>query len=262
MALSLDSNDRKEIALHLGIILAITALLLLGFFYFYLPYATNHNQTVTVPDLKGMDAREVADFLAERELDVAIEDSSFNPSGKPFAIFNQFPAPGAKVKKGRKIFISINSLKPPLTKMPDLLNRSLSNATQELTSLGLLLGEVTYRHDIQQNAVLEQMYEGKVVRPGEMVPKGAKIFLVVGDGLGATQFSMPDLSGKSLEEVQILLEGSKLQTGTILYDASASEPLGTIVKQKPEAGIMVNEGQSIDLWISGQDPAGPSTADE
>ena len=44
----------KKIGIHLGIMLAIGLVLLLVFFYYFLPSYTNHGETITVPDLRGM----------------------------------------------------------------------------------------------------------------------------------------------------------------------------------------------------------------
>jgi eukaryotic-like serine/threonine-protein kinase len=258
MAIEFDSTSRKEILLHLAIILASFTLLVLAFFYLYLPYTTHHNQTVTVPDLTGMDARGIESYLSERDLDVQIDDSTFNPKGAPFAVYAQFPAAGSKVKTGRKIYISINSFRPPMVKMPDLKNRSFINAQGELDSYGLQVGEVEYVPDIQQNMVLAQFFNGKEIEPGTQIPKGSKVNLKVADGLGQQEFDLQDIVGKTFEEAELTIQGAGLQVGTKIYVEDATEPAGTIIRQKPEALSKVRIGEAIDLWIAGSDPKSES----
>jgi len=264
MAQASTSDSKKSIFIHLGIILSIFVLLILTFFYLYLPFTTNHNQTVTVPNIVGMDVRTLEVYLAERDLELQIDDSTYRtePGARPFAVFSQFPAQGQKVKKGRKIFVSINSVNPPKVKMPALVNRSLINAQGELESYGLFVGNIKYVPDMQVNAVLKQIYAGVEIAEGTLLPKGSKIDLIVGDGLGNQEFDVPDLVGKPREEAELLLSGNSLQVGSMIFDAASTEPVGTVIRQKPiPGGNKIRVGEVIDLWISGPDPAANSNAE-
>jgi len=264
MAEAFKNDNRKAILIHLGILFSIFTLLILCFFYIYLPFTTNHNQTVTVPSIVGMDSRELSEYLAERELDLQIDDSTYrtDPGARPFAVFSQFPPAGQKVKKGRKIFVSINACNPPKVKMPALVNRSLINAQSELESYGLFVGSIQYVPDMQVNAVLKQIYAGKEIAEGQLIAKGSKVDLIVGDGLGNQEFDVPDLVGKSQEEVEILLNGISLQVGSLIYDSNSDMPSGTVIKQKPlPGGNKIRVGEVIDLWISGTDPKSNANTD-
>lgn len=254
MKFSLKAQTRSDVIAHLVLIIGLAALLLLGFFYLYLPLTTNHGQTITVPDLNGMRVTEIEDFLAQSDLDYFIEDSSYTPGAKPLTVFSQYPQAGAKVKNGRKIYLSIYASTPPMVKMPNLLGRSLMNAQSELESYGLLLGEVEYVPDLQQNAVLKQLYRRQTIAEGGRVPKGSRIDLVVGDGLGTQEFDVPDLKGKPLDEAEVELSGNGLQVGAIVYDEASTEAPGTILRQKPEAGNKIRTGDVVDVWVAEAKP--------
>jgi len=256
MKISLKAQNKRDVLLHLLLVICLGIILLLVFFYLYLPFTTNHNQTVTVPNLVGMNLKEVEDYLKERELDFVIEDSVYKPDAKPLTVSAQFPYPDGKVKKGRKIFLSIYSLKPPIVKMPKLVGRSLVNAQTELENAGLRLGKVDYKPDIQQNAVLEQIYNGAAIVEGADIPKGSKVDLVVADGLGTQEFDVPDLKGLLLEEAELNVNGSNLQLGVVVYDPTSTDTPGVVFKQKPEAGEgnKIRAGSVIDIWVSGEDP--------
>lgn len=244
-----DSN--RDIFLHFIIIILTAAILLVGFFNIYLPYTTNHGQTITVPNLKGMHKDQLEAFLGERDLEFEIDDSTYMPGVQPFQVYQQFPPPGAKVKQNRKIYLSIYAQKPPMVKMPNLINRSFTNAQRELESFGLLLGEIKYIPDLQLNAVLSQMVGGKEIKEGEWIPKGTKIDLVVGDGLSNRELDVPDLKGMPLDEAKEVLSGSGLQTGSIIYEQKDEFPQQTIFKQKPEPGTKIREGDVVDIWVCG-----------
>ena len=261
MALSLRPHSKRDVFLHLGIILISFVLLALVFFYVYLPYTTHHNQIVTVPDLSGKKLADLEAFLEQNDLEYLVDDSTYDPLKAPTTVYQQYPVAGSQVKKGRKIFIGIHSFRPPMVKMPNLINRSLVNAEGELASFGLRKGDVKFVPDLQQNAVLKQFYNGREITEGSDVPKGSLINLVVGDGLGNQEFDVPILVGQSREEAEFALTGMGLNLGAITYQtAAAGQQNGEVVRQNPSSGKKIHVGDLIDLWIAGPDPkAGPAT---
>lgn len=257
------TNSKTDVAIHIGIILSILVLVGFIFFFIYLPWSTNHGQSITVPDLRGMTLEEMENVLDERDLEYEVNDCTFSIKATPRTILSQFPKFGSKVKSGRKIYISVAAQTPPLIAMPKLIDRSLSTAENLLKSNDLLLGAKTYKPDLAENTILDQLYNGQSIRPGDKIPKGSKIDLVIGDGLGNQVFEAPNLLGKTLEECQLILSGSDLNIGTIIYDNTVTEPAGTVFKQNPKAeqGNKVRVGDVIDLWIAG-DPAPQPSSDE
>ena len=134
----------KGFLIHLLIVLALAIGGTLVFFYVYLPYTTNHGETITVPDLYGMKLDEMEDFLTKRDLRYEINDSTYSDEHDPLTILKQYPKAGSKVKENRKVFISVNRLTPPTVPMPKLIERSLRNAEAVLKSNELKLGKITY----------------------------------------------------------------------------------------------------------------------
>jgi eukaryotic-like serine/threonine-protein kinase len=61
--------------------------------------------------------------------------------------------------------------------------------------------------------------------------------------------------GKPLDEAKLIISGSGLQVGTVIYDDSAAEPAGTIIRQTPacEDG-KIRTGELIDIWVAGPQP--------
>lgn len=55
----LSTRSRTDLIVHIGIMLALSVVLILTFFFGYLPFSTNHGQTITVPDLKHMSLDEL-----------------------------------------------------------------------------------------------------------------------------------------------------------------------------------------------------------
>ena len=245
-------RDWLAVLKHLVIALAAGGLIPLGFFYVYLPLITNHGESITVPDLQGMHVDELQEFLVARDLRYEVVDSVYSADLPPLTVTRQFPKPGSKVKQNRKIFISLNSVNPPSTRMPDLVDKTLRNAELILKSYELKRGQLTYKPDPFRN-VLEQLYQGEPIEPGTRVPKGATIDLVIGDGHGIRFFEMPDLRGLPLSEANVVLKGNNLEPGLVFNEDSVSADVAVVIRQRPAAGLTVKVGRIVDLWLG--DPA-------
>lgn len=255
-------NTPVGVLIHLGIILLLTTVGGLWFFYSYLPSATHHNETVTVPDLEGIHLDNIDEFLTQRNLNYEVlADSGFTDAFDPKTVLVQYPLAGSKVKENRKIFLTLNATNPPKVKMPALVDGSVKNAQLVLDSYGLELGSIEYVPDLAQNAVLEQRYNGQKIAAGEMISKGTRIDLLVGDGLGNTLLEVPDLSGLEMEEAEVVIIGSGLKVGGTLFrnpslsdrdpkdQAQQQQDRLVIVKQSPAAGSNIRIGEEVDVWI-------------
>lgn len=164
---------------------------------------TRHGESLTLPNLKGLKIEDAEEILHQKKLRYLITDTVFMDNMPKLAVVEQNPAPNSKVKEGRIIYLSINSDARATVLMPNLINSSLPYAQTVLNTLGLSLGNVTYRPDIAQNAVLDMMWRGQSLQPNVKIPKGAVIDLVVGDGSGGALVALPNLSGLSLNDAKM-----------------------------------------------------------
>ncbi len=245
------SDSIKHIIKHIIFIGIATFLIILAIFYLYLPFVTNHGESISVPDILGLEYADLEEFLTDRNLKFEINlDSGYSSEYPALAVLKQYPEAGQKVKEKRKIFITLNAINPPEVRMPNLIDGSLKNAEMVLEGYGLLRGEILYEPDPARNAVLDQLFEGESIEEGAQIPKGSIIDLVVGDGIGRQIFEMPDAVGLDVEEAKILILGSSLSIGEIYYVESKDETIGTVISQSPRAELMVRVGRSVDLWVA------------
>lgn len=247
------ANTALDVAKHLVLVLGAAALLVLGFFYVYLPVTTHHGETITVPKVTGMNVADLEKYLDERNLAYFVDDSSYNPGIRPFTVLTQDPAPGEKVKEGRKIYLQVAMKRPPVIKMPKLVDGSVKNAQLILQSYDLVVGQIKLVPNLAQNAVLKQFVNGKEIMPGAPVAKGTRIDLEVGDGLGNQEFPVPNLVNMPQDEAVTLLVGQGLQKGEV-FEVAAEEgqTAGTVVRQRPVPvpDATIRMGQLVDLWIA------------
>ncbi len=245
------ANSWKHIIIHVIIIATLFFGLLATFFYFYLPSATKHGESITVPKLTGMTVAELDEFLSSRNLRYQINDSTYVSGSKPHTVLSQHPLEGSKVKDGRKIYISVSSLNPPKVKMPNLVDLSLKSAEMMLKGYDLILGGTQYVPSPYSNVVIDQLVDGKHIEHGAPISKGTKVTLMVGNGTGNEEKEIPDLIGMPLDEARVLLAGTGLSISE-KADPESTEPEGTVIRQKPSAGEKLKIGEIVDVWVAGQ----------
>ena len=146
-------------------------------------YITFHGQEYDLPDFVGMDDEQMKLFEKEENTynyTFVINDCVFVPDKKGGTVLSQDPAAGSKVKKRRKVYLSVVAMSMPNVEMPNLVDLSLRQAENMLKSNDLELGQVIYKASKYPNAVLDQRYKGRIVEAGTVVPYKSKITLIVG----------------------------------------------------------------------------------
>lgn len=242
-------------------LIGLIAMAVLGYmivFFVFLPLYTRHGSSVLVPDVS-----EVTHEMAMEQLDGAglrseVRDCTYIADVPPLTVISQYPVPLSRVKPSRKVFLTLNQAQPPMVKLPAVTDHSLFQAKSRLESWKLGVGTVTRVPDIAENIVLRITYKGRPIAAGTPVPQGAKIDLVVGDGLTrATKMEVPYLIGMTYEEALGELRLLNLGLGSIVYNPNGPiDSYGTIYRQKPSpsSGDSVRMGYPIDLYIYGEEP--------
>lgn len=257
----------KDFAIHLGVLLGTTLFIVAMVFYVWLPITTNHGETITVPDVQGMAANELDDFLGKRDLRwESNADSSYSADSPPLTVLRQVPLPNTKVKENRKIYVTLNAASPPKVRMPNLIDRSIKAAVMILNSYDLKRGEIQMVPD-DFFVVVDAKLNGRSVLEGEKIEKGSTIDLVVGSGYGNTIFQSPNLIGLDEEEATVAIVGSGLKVGKVSYtdksiagfddlDSLNGTALnyreiapGTVQKQFPKPQEIVELGDPINIWV-------------
>lgn len=233
-------------------VIFIVIIMSIGLVYKWLDSYTDHGNSVSVPDLKGMNIQKVNDFLRTKNLSFKIADSSvYLLDQKPGTIVEQDPQPDEKVKQGRTIYLTITRSSAPMVKVPALKDVSLRQAEAILAASGLRMGEQIFKPDLAKNAVLSMMINGRELKAGTDVPKGSAIDLIVGDGLGNTIVTVPSLIGLTYDEALFVLKGSSLNIGSLFFDGVIKDTLNAkIYDQNPAPdNNTINQGEAIDLYL-------------
>ncbi len=245
----------KKFLRHLGLAVALAIIMVLGTMV-WLKIYTHHGQAITVPNLAGLTEDEVDDVTSSRRLRFEIVDSVFSTEMPRGTVLKQNPLANSRVKKNRKIFLTMNAVNLEMVSMPRMVGLSIRQARLALQNAGLILGEIEYRPDFAINNVLQQMHNDSVIIEGTEIIKGAVIDLVLGMGLSKETTRVPDLVGVLLEEATEMIADNYLNVGAITYDESMEDAEDSaqafIWRQYPEFEEFkrMNMGMEVDIWLT------------
>lgn len=130
------------------------------------------------------------------------------------------------------------------TEVPDLYEMTEQEAIDKLTKAGL-------KYKIE-TATSEKVAKGLVmaqnVKEGNVVSKGTTITITISEG--GKEFEIPDVVGKTYEEVQKLLGGEYGLEVSPVWEENDEYDSGVVFKTNPEPPIKLKRGDKITIYVS------------
>lgn len=239
-----------------SLVLAVCGLIVLIFLVnIMLNMFTRHGQIREVPDFSGMTIEEAVRAGSSSRLKIQVNDSLYLPVYEGGVILEQTPSAGARVKSGRRIFVTVNSYNQRKAVIPYVSGYSLRQAKNNLEVAGFQIERLVYRDDIATNNVLDQRYKGQRITAGSKVEAeiGSGITLVVGVDPGAERQAVPRVVGYSLREAKSRLLEAGFNIGKIDRDddiTTVNERDAKVYAQSPAAGSRLSYGSDISMSIT------------
>lgn len=212
-----------------------------------MPWYTNYNQGITVPDVTKMPIKEAEALLESYGLRHVVIDSRPHEAFPPDYVIDQTPVGALIVKPNRKIYLTTSTTDRPMVTVPEVVNLSLNNAQIQLQNHGLRDGTITYESSRFRNAVLRQS-----IPAGTVIERGSVVDLVVSDGLGQKQVAITEIVGLRLQDGQRLLREAGLRIGIIQFRPTFNVEPNLILSFTPADRDTVFEGETINLIVSEQ----------
>ena len=218
---------------------------------------TRHSARRTVPDFVGLRMNDAEYFAGRRDLQIIVNDSlhvSAYPGG---VVLDQLPKGGVVVKPGRKVYVTINSLRQQMVVVPYVAGRSLRQAKNMLETAGLTIDHLEYVEDIATNYVLGEVVDGVEVLEDSLEVRtemGSGVTLRVGVAPNDTGTIVPQLLGRTLFEAKSRLWESGLNVGEIEFEEGmpALERNRAKVYQQsvfPNEGVAYGERVALHLTL-------------
>ena len=224
---------------------AVTLTVTVVLFFLLAGRIVSGGQPVQVPNLINMT---IVDALAELEdtglkLDPAISHR-FSSIVDQNCIISQDPAPGKMVKSSRTLRVVL-SRGTELIRVPDITGGDIRQAAVSLADAGLRpASEIRIQFPARRDIVV-----GQDPPEGELLPRDGGVNLLVSHGPQRVSYAMPNLVGRSLDEVAETLNALNLRISNKreLHRETAED---VVFYQNPLPGMAVVEGDTVQTKVS------------
>ncbi|MCS7192665.1 MAG: protein kinase [Armatimonadetes bacterium] len=144
------------------------------------------------------------------------------------------------------IYALLVGTKPKEVIVPDVTGMKLSQARQILSERNLNL--IVSGWEFSSEVPAEHIIRMENPLPNQRVLEGREIFVVASQG--EAKVTVPDLSGKSVQEALLILKKANLPLGQKVDTYSENIPQGYVIGQQPPPRIDVPEGTPINIIVS------------
>ena len=186
----------------------------------FLRIVTRHGEAIELPDFTSMQVEDAMLVADDQGFELIVIDSVFELNKKGGLILSQNPLPGERVKRNRKVYLSITKNKAdeiPSGRLPILYGKSYDRKSRELKQgFDIFTKILDTRFDAgPEGYILAVVYEGDTIvsanerKTDVMIEKGATLGFIVSKSLGG-EIEMPNLVCKTYAEALFLCRGLKL----------------------------------------------------
>lgn len=240
---------QKKFYVHLGIAIISSFLLLLIVFQLLKSY-TYHGEAITIPDFTGYSITKLDSINDLNNFTFIVTDSVFEPNRESGTVIAQNPLPQSKVKRDRKIYVTVVAKSAEMVRMPNLVDLSLRQALVRIEMAGLKINFLHYIPDFAQDAVLAQMYNGDTISADSMIQINSKIDLVLGKGYYPRKLLVPFLIGLTKAEAEKKIFEASFNLGEETFLEKEDPETMRVYSQAPtwNTDKQLNHGDFINLW--------------
>jgi beta-lactam-binding protein with PASTA domain len=200
---------------------------------------------VAVPALVGTELEEASRLLKAVNLKLALTGERYDPTIPKGAIVYQLPGTGVLIKANREVqvLLSLGKQRDPV---PELVGSTERVALLRAQQSGYKLGDISriWLSELESEQVINQF-----PAPDTQEITGAEIDILVARRQ-PKRYIMVDVAGQSLNRVLMYFEEQGFKVGEIQYTRHAKVRRGVVIRQAPEPGHVLEEGDSIHLEVA------------
>ncbi|GAA4716032.1 Stk1 family PASTA domain-containing Ser/Thr kinase [Brevibacillus fulvus] len=170
-------------------------------------------------------------------------------AAKEGTVFKQDPSPPLRAKENSTVLLYVSKGKQKVP-MPSLVSLDRSNAENTLLQRGFTKENIHFEEQedesVDPGKVMSQEPDAQV----EVVPGETEVHLVISKQ--KEYVTMPDLSGKSLDEAKVVLYNAGLTAGEVTYEASyETDKADIVLSTRPyDPKMKVPAGMAVPLQVS------------
>jgi serine/threonine-protein kinase len=226
---------RRSALLYGGSFFAAIALSITGFLL-----SGNQNNGPLIPNVVGLSEAQARELLSGYVITIKRAHDGTIPKDR---IASQSPLATTSAPLGSAIVLTISDGPGDAIVPDDLVGMALIDARAALTAVGLTVSQtIAAPSDQPQGTVLD-------VSPpvGSITTAGSGVILTIASG----EVTVPSLVGVEAIQAKTTL----IQVGFLIkefYDYDATQPLGVVIRQAPDAGTTQIIGNSVTITINRQ----------
>ena len=206
---------------------------------------------VKLPDYKGQNIDDVKNSVSSDSTYhfTFKEEQKSDPDAEAGKILDQSPPAGTTVKDNATITLTVSSGGQTLT-LDDYSGSSQADVEAALKKLG-----VDYK---VTSVASDTVDKGIVIRtdpPAKTEVTAGKdiVYVYVSSGKDIQKVAVPNVAGRTLADAKTMITDAGLTVGTVKQQAS-DQTVGTVIETDPLNGVKVDEGSTVNLFVS----TGPS----
>jgi beta-lactam-binding protein with PASTA domain len=246
-------SPRRWMALGLPIAVAAAVIVIAWVAIAAIRWFAPAGDAVSVPSFVDMQFSEAEALAKSAHLSLRIVARKPDYHAPKDRIVGQLPAAGGHVREGRTVDVVVSDGEPT-TKVPNVANMSVRDATVTLENARLDVGSVQEQidSDVAEGTVLSQKPEAL-----SDVPAGTKIDLVIAKGRPIAY--APNFVGMPIAAANAAAKDAHvvLAPSVQLPIAPGAPKKGIVVSQDPPAGQQMKPHERITLQVSGGAPPTP-----
>ena len=200
------------------------------------------------PDLHHLSYASADSICKSLDLELASNRSRVDYDQPPGTILDQYPLAGTEVKLGRRIEVIISRSERMII-CPNVKRRSPREASIIADSLGIKVNseKTRYRHSRKypEGVIISQIPEA-----GDEMNRGDELVLSVSLGRVPAEIVAPDLVGRKIDNVGVVLAKYNLRLGKISRYPDSTVPPGTVLTQNPLPGTPMKSGGRVSVNVA------------
>jgi eukaryotic-like serine/threonine-protein kinase len=199
-----------------------------------------------VPNVIGLERKLAVKKIEEQGFQADVQTGVGTAEDRG-TVIEQNPDGGTRIEEGSTVRLLV-SLGPEQVEVPDVVGKSLDEATQILANAGF---RWTTRRVFSPDAP-----EGEVIKqnpgPGEQAEKGSNVTVTVSKGQELAV--VPDVLQQTRQSAESELKSAGFVPEAVLVDSDS--PKGLVVAQDPDPGNQIPKGETVQISVS----KGPQTS--
>ena len=194
---------------------------------------------IFVPDLVGMTTATARKKLSALGLSLDVAQQTESDSIPKDVIASQDPQPSASAAPNSTVSVIV-STGPSAASVPNVVGSDVDAAQATLRTAGFV-PSVSYTVDAANPTGKISLQKPE---SGAQAKKGAPVTIYL-----SVAGSIPDVTGRTLDEAKRMLIASGYQIGNIAYTQDSSLQDGHVVRTEPEANSTLKPGESVNLTV-------------